>query len=117
MYATNETQPIRIPTQPCPIQHQETQTMINPYVRYMDNAENDEQKAPAKHDALAVLCLVFAFLFWPLSAFLGHRANREARQAFRRRSVLTTIGLVISYSGMAGLVLLIVAGILGSHSG
>jgi hypothetical protein len=112
----NETQPVRIPTQPCPIQHQETQTMINPYVRYMDNAENELQKQPAKHDALAVLCLVFAFLFWPLSIFLGHRANREARQAFRQRSVLTTIGLVISYAGMAGIVLLIVAGIAGSHS-
>ena len=57
----NKTQPIRIPTQPCPIQHQETQTMINPYVRYMDNAENELQKAPAKHDALAVLCLAVGY--------------------------------------------------------
>ena len=106
MYASNETQPI--PT----VHYQETQTMINPNIH-----SHLSQKAPAKHDALAVLCLVFAFLFWPLAIFLGHRANSEAKQAFRRRSVLATIGLVISYSGMAGLVLLIVAGILGSHSG
>jgi hypothetical protein len=111
MYTTDETQPIQIPTQPSPVYHQETKTMTNPNIH-----SHLSQKAPAKHDALAVLCLVFAFLFWPLAIFLGHRANSEAKQAFRRRSVLATIGLVISYSGMFGILIIIIAGIAGSHS-
>ena len=73
------------------------------------------QRTPARHDALAVLCLITAFLFWPLSIVLGHVHRKEARQSGRRYSILTTIGLWISYLGMSGVVLFFVAGIAGSH--
>ena len=105
-------------TRPINIHNMETTTMrkpVNPYLRYMDQEEQELKKAPARHDGLAVAALVFAFLFWPLSIFFGHRSNRETRQAGRSRSVLATVALVISYSGMACLVLFIVAGIAGSH--
>ena len=80
------------------------------------SAITSPEHGEARHDGLAVCALIFAFLFWPLSILFGHLSRSEAKRSGRRPSVLATTGLVISYLGMAGVALVVIAGIVGSQS-
>jgi hypothetical protein len=89
---------------------------FNPYARHIDRLEREQALAEPKHDGLAVAALVFAFLFWPLSILFGHLSNREAKRAGRRASVLARVGLWLSYLGIAGVTIIVVATIVGTAS-
>ena len=58
----------------------------------------------------AVLSLVFAFLFWPASIVLGHMARKEIRRTGESGRGYATAGLVLSYMGLAGFLLIVIAG-------
>jgi Domain of unknown function (DUF4190) len=51
-------------------------------------------------NTMAVLSLVFAFLFWPLSLVFGHIARKQIRESGERGRGLATAGLAISYTGL-----------------
>jgi hypothetical protein len=68
---------------------------------------------------MAILSLVFAFVFAPVGIVLGHVAKRQIKQTGEQGSGLATAGLVISYV-FTGLYLLacafvIIAGIASSN--
>ncbi|MFK3985435.1 DUF4190 domain-containing protein [Micromonospora sp. NPDC050397] len=52
---------------------------------------------PAGTNVLAILSLVFAFVFAPAGIVLGHVARRQIRQSGEQGSGLATAGLVLSY--------------------
>jgi hypothetical protein len=59
-------------------------------------------------NTMAVLSLVFAFLFWPLAIVFGHVARTQIARTGERGRGLATAGLVLGYVGMSFLVLLMV---------
>ena len=67
------------------------------------------QYPPARlTNTMAVLSLVFAFLFWPLAIVFGHVARKQIAQTGEGGRGLATAGLVLGYLGMAFFALLIV---------
>jgi short subunit fatty acids transporter len=56
-------------------------------------------------NTMAILSLVFAFVFWPLSIAFGHVAHRQIHRTGEGGSGLATAGLVISYFGVGFMVL------------
>ena len=64
---------------------------------------------PGPTDTMAILSLVFAFVFSPAGAVLGHLAKRRIRRTGAGGDGLATAGLVVSYL-FIGLGLLVVAG-------
>ncbi len=67
------------------------------------------QYAPAPPtNTMAVLSLVFAFLFWPLATVFGHVARKQIARTGEGGRGLATAGLAIGYVGMAFVVLLMV---------
>lgn len=48
-------------------------------------------------NTMAILALVFAFVFWPLGIVFGHLARRQIRRTGEAGAGLATAGLVISY--------------------
>jgi hypothetical protein len=65
-------------------------------------------------NALAILSLVFAFLFWPLGIVCGHIARRQIRRTGQAGQGLATAGLIVSYLYLA-LLIVIVAVAAGGH--
>lgn len=58
-------------------------------------------------NTLAILSLVFAFVFWPAGIVLGHLARRQIAETGESGHGLATAGLIISYIGLACAVLLV----------
>jgi short subunit fatty acids transporter len=58
-----------------------------------------QQQPPAgtRTNTMAILSLVFAFVFWPLGIVFGHLGRRQIRQTGEGGGGLATAGLVISY--------------------
>ncbi len=78
------------------------------------------QYAPAPPtNTMAVLSLVFAFLFWPLAIVFGHMARKQIARTREGGRGLATAGLVIGYVGLGFVALLIVifAAAAGSAAG
>ena len=48
-------------------------------------------------NTMAILSLVFAFVFWPLGIVFGHMGRRQIRRTGESGSGMATAGLVISY--------------------
>jgi hypothetical protein len=46
---------------------------------------------------MAILSLVFAFVFWPLGIVFGHMARRQIRRTGEGGAGLATAGLVLGY--------------------
>lgn len=67
----------------------------------------------------AILALVFAFIFWPLSIVFGHVARHQMRQTGEAGHGLALAGLILSYLILAFIVLVVViavaAGLSGPH--
>lgn len=61
-------------------------------------------------NTLAILSLVFAFLFWPLSILFGHMARGQIKRSGENGNGLATAGLVISYAGLVGFALIMIGG-------
>lgn len=59
-------------------------------------------------NTMAVLSLVFAFLFWPLAIVFGHMARKQIARTGEGGRGLATAGLAISYVGAAFFALLMV---------
>lgn len=53
--------------------------------------------APRGTNTMAILALVFAFLFWPLAIVFGHIAHRQIRETGEEGRGLATAGLVLGY--------------------
>lgn len=71
------------------------------------------QAAPPGTNIMAILSLVFAFVFAPAGIVLGHIAKRQLRTSGESGDGLATAGLIISYVftalwvlGCAGLIIL-----------
>jgi hypothetical protein len=66
-------------------------------------------------NTMAILSLVFAFLFWPLSIVFGHQAKKQIKMTDEAGSGLATAGLVISYICLGFfllmLLLIVIAGV------
>lgn len=78
------------------------------------------QYAPAPPtNTMAILSLVFAFLFWPLAIVFGHMARKQIDQTGEGGRGLATAGLAISYVGVAffALLMVIFAASAGSANG
>lgn len=68
-----------------------------------------QQYAPTPPtNTMAVLSLVFAFLFWPLAILFGHMARKQIARTGEGGRGLATAGLILGYIGVAFVVLLIV---------
>jgi uncharacterized protein DUF4190 len=59
-------------------------------------------------NTMAVLSLVFAFLFWPLAIVFGHMARKQIARTGEGGRGLATAGLAIGYLGISFFVLLMV---------
>lgn len=59
-------------------------------------------------NTMAVLSLVFAFLFWPLAIVFGHIARKQIARTGEGGRGLATAGLAIGYLGISFFVLLMV---------
>lgn len=68
---------------------------------------------------MAVLSLVFAFVFAPLGIVFGHVARRQIRQTGEQGDTLATAGLVLSYifTGLVVLACCAFLAIIGSGGG
>ncbi|MGH3814177.1 MAG: DUF4190 domain-containing protein [Pseudonocardiaceae bacterium] len=64
--------------------------------------------APPPTNTMAVLSLVFAFLFWPLAIAFGHVARKQISRTGESGGGLATAGLVIGYIGMGFVALLMI---------
>ena len=62
-------------------------------------------------NTMAILSLVFAFLFWPLSVIFGHTARKQIRTSGEQGKGLATAGLAISYAGLAIFALILIGGV------
>jgi len=70
------------------------------------------QSAPLGTNLMAILALVFAFVFSPAGIVLGHVAKRQLRTSGEAGSGLATAGLVLSYIFTALWVLGCIIGVL-----
>jgi hypothetical protein len=68
---------------------------------------------PAGTNIMAILSLVFAFVFPPAGIVLGHLAKRQLRTSGEQGNSLATAGLVLSYIFTA-LLLLACCGVIGA---
>ncbi|MGC9667903.1 DUF4190 domain-containing protein [Planosporangium sp. 12N6] len=57
--------------------------------------------APRPTNAMAILSLVFAFVFWPLAIIFGHVGKRQIARTGEGGSGLATAGLVLGYLWLA----------------
>jgi len=73
--------------------------------------------APARHDALAVLALIFGVTLWPLGIYLGHASCNEAIAAGRKRSALAIGGMAVGYAAVSVASLLAVSGLVAMATG
>jgi hypothetical protein len=48
-------------------------------------------------NTMAILSLVFAFVFWPLGIVFGHLARKQIRQTGEGGAGLAKAGLILSY--------------------
>jgi hypothetical protein len=73
--------------------------------------------ASPKTNTLAILSLVFGFVFWPLGILFGHLALRQIRRTREAGRGLAFAGLILGYVVLAFLVVaIVVLAIAGSHS-
>lgn len=66
---------------------------------------------PRPTNTMAILSLVFAFLFWPLSIVFGHMARKQIKTSGENGRGLATAGLVISYLGLGVFLLVVIGGV------
>jgi hypothetical protein len=69
--------------------------------QYQQPAYQQPQYQPpvtsGRTNTMAILSLVFAFVFWPLGIVFGHMARRQIRRTGEGGAGLATAGLVLSY--------------------
>jgi peptidyl-prolyl cis-trans isomerase B (cyclophilin B) len=68
-------------------------------------------------NTMAILALVFAFLFWPLAIVFGHTAHKQIARTGEGGRGMATAGLVIGYLGLAAAVLLILILVVAAGAG
>jgi short subunit fatty acids transporter len=79
--------------------------------------ERDSHPAPAEGtNTMAILSLVFAFLFWPLGIVFGYIAKRQIARTGQSGEGLATAGLVVSVLYLAFTVCAC-GGLLATHGG
>jgi hypothetical protein len=65
---------------------------------------------PNQHtNTMAILSLVFVFVFWPVGIVLGHIAHAQIKTTGEKGKGLATAGLAIGYVCLAVVVLIICA--------
>lgn len=69
---------------------------------------------PQRTNTLAILALVFAFLFWPAAIVFGHVARGQIRRTHESGSGLALAGLIISYIFLAMTVLVVIGVIIAA---
>jgi len=67
---------------------------------------------------MAILALVFAFVFWPLGIIFGHVARGQIRRTGEAGGGLALAGLILSYLFLVLLVIFVIVFVVaGSNSG
>jgi hypothetical protein len=78
------------PTQPRPV---EPDTLLEPHYPL----EPYHPPVARTTNTMAILSLVFAFVFWPLAIVFGHAGKRQITRTGEAGGGLATAGLVIGY--------------------
>ena len=70
------------------------------------------QIAPApRTNTMAILSLVFAFIFWPLGIVFGHKARKQIRATGESGEGLAVAGLILGYLALAATALVVVVSV------
>ena len=76
------------------------------------------QQPPAQGtNTMAILSLVFAFLFWPLGLVFGFIARGQIKRTGQGGSGLALAGIIISFLALALVVLVVVGGLAVRNGG
>jgi hypothetical protein len=85
---------------------------------YAEHTGADAAPAVRGTNVMAILSLVFAFVFSPVGIVLGHIAKKQIRQTGEQGSGLATAGLVLSYIfTILGILWIVFVIILAANSG
>jgi Domain of unknown function (DUF4190) len=68
-------------------------------------------------NTMAILALVFSFLFWPLAIVFGHTARKQIARTGEGGGGMATAGLVIGYLGLAAAVLIVLILVVAAGAG
>jgi len=68
-----------------------------PQYQYQQPGYYQQPVASGRTNTMAILALVFAFVFWPLGIVFGHLARRQIRQTGEGGAGLASAGLILSY--------------------
>lgn len=60
-------------------------------------------------NTLAILALIFAFLFWPLGIVFGHMGYAQCRRTGEQGRGLALAGLIVSYLAFLALIVAVTA--------
>ncbi|WP_084356761.1 DUF4190 domain-containing protein [Mycolicibacterium wolinskyi] len=71
------------------------------------------RQADARTNSIAIAALVFGLILPPLAVPLGHVARAQIRRTGERGSGMALAGLILGYYSLAGLVILVIAALLG----
>jgi hypothetical protein len=99
MYGDEPTMP-HGPTQPGDGVPVEPPTPVDPYilpVAYPAPGYAYPPPAPRPTNTMAILSLVFAFVFWPLAIIFGHIGKRQITRTGEAGGGLATAGLIMGY--------------------
>jgi Domain of unknown function (DUF4190) len=80
-----------------PYQQQPQYQQQPPYQPQQGYQYGAQPVSSGRTNTLAILSLVFAFVFWPLGIVFGHMANRQLRTSGEQGAGLAKAGLVLSY--------------------
>ncbi|RZU72886.1 uncharacterized protein DUF4190 [Micromonospora kangleipakensis] len=85
---------------------------------YADNPHAAAAPAVRGTNVMAILSLVFAFVFSPVGIVLGHIAKKQIHRTGEQGSGLATAGLVLSYIfTILGILWIIFVFVLAANSG
>ena len=85
---------------------------------YADHPQAGAAPAVRGTNVMAILSLVFAFVFSPAGIVLGHIAKKQIRQTGEQGSGLATAGLILSYIfTILGILWIVFVFILAAKSG
>ncbi len=79
------------------------------YANYGSGAQYLPPQYQQRTNTMAILSLVFAFVFWPLGIVFGHIGRSQIRRTGEDGSGMALAGLIIGYLALAGTLILIIA--------
>src|SRR2546430_12148178 len=78
-------------------QYQQPQYPQSQYQPQQPYQYQPQPVATGRTNTMAILSIVFAFVFWPLGIVFGHLATRQIRTSGEQGAGLAKAGLILSY--------------------